>query len=56
MHEGWYGLANAGYVSKAQQEWTAEHAYASQHYSSSFLYQQWFNWDGAAGVCMRFAG
>lgn len=53
MHLNWYGLANAGTVSQAAQEWVAEKAWKANGYSYSFLYGQWFKWDNADG-CVRY--
>jgi hypothetical protein len=57
MHAGWgYGTSYHASDDPAQvQEWAAERAYAASRYSSGFLYGQWFNYDGAAGACLRFA-
>jgi len=49
MHPNWYGVANAGYLTQAQQEWAAEKAWRASGYSYSFLYGQWFEWDNADG-------
>lgn len=51
FHYNWgYGLAgNAGAYSQHDQEWAAERGYAASGYSYHFLYQQWYEWDGAAG-------
>jgi len=57
MHAGWgYGTSyHASDDPQAVQEWAAERAYAANHYSTSFLYGQWFDYDGAAGTCLRYA-
>lgn len=57
MSFGWLNLISgdpADY-SQYEQEQAAETGYAASNYSSSFLYGQWFNYDGAAGDCMRYA-
>lgn len=56
MTIGWEGLVrNAGYLPRRRQEWIAEQAFRENDYHTSFLYQQWFNWDGAAGACLKYA-
>lgn len=57
MSYGWLGLISGDPAdhSQAQQEWAAETGYQQNDYSPSFLYGQWFNYDGAAGTCLRYA-
>lgn len=57
MHWNWgYGIVGAASsYSQAAQEWAAERGYAASHYSRSFLYGQWFNYDAAAGPCLQYA-
>ncbi len=57
MHWNWgYGIVGAASsYTKAEQEWAAERAYAAAGYSTSFLFGQWFDYDNAAGDCLRLA-
>lgn len=56
MHADWgYGTSHhASDDSQLVQEQAAERAYASAHYASSFLRDQWFKWDGRYD-CMTYA-
>lgn len=57
MTSGWMNefSGSASEYSQVQQERFAEDAYQKSGYSTSFLYGQWFTWDGAAGTCLRYA-
>jgi hypothetical protein len=58
MHAGWgYGTSyHASDDPQSVQEWAAENGWHANGYpSTSFLYGQWFNWDGAAGECLKYA-
>lgn len=57
MHADWgYGTSHhASDDPQIVQEWAAERAYKASHYSYSFLYGQWFEWDNADG-CARYGG
>jgi len=56
MHADWgYGTSpHASDDPQIVQEWAAERAYKASHYAYSFLYGQWFEWDGASGDCARY--
>ena len=56
MTWNWFGYIKgaASNYPQSVQEWAAERAYANNHYSSSFLYGQWFNYDHAAGECLQY--
>lgn len=56
MTYNWMGLINgrASDYPQSVQEWAAERGYKANHYSYSFLYGQWFEWDGASGDCARY--
>lgn len=56
MHEYWgYGTSRyASDDSQLVQEQAAERAYAASGYSSSFLYDQWFDYDYAS-YCLKYA-
>jgi len=56
MTYSWLGFirGRASDYSQRIQEWAAEKAYQHNGYSISFLYGQWFNWDGASGACLKY--
>jgi hypothetical protein len=53
MSYDWMGVikGKASDYPQVVQEWAAEHAWAENHYSASFLYGQWFDYDGAGPTC-----
>jgi len=57
MHWNWgYGIVGAASnYSKKDQELAAERGYAASNYNTSFLYDQWFNYDKAEGECLQYA-
>lgn len=57
MSWDWLGLihGDAGSLSQRDQELAAETGYKNAGFSTSFLWQQWFNWDGAEGACLQYA-
>lgn len=56
MTYNWLRLikGRASDYSQAVQEWAAEKGYQANHYSQSFLIDQWLKWDGAY-YCLKFA-
>lgn len=57
MTYNWFGYikGRASDYPQAVQEWAAERAYENNHYSTSFLWQQWFKWDNAEAECLKYA-
>lgn len=55
MTYNWMGLikGKASWYPQVVQEWAAEKAYAENHYSPSFIYNQWLKWEyGAGNKCL----
>lgn len=57
MSWNWLGYikGDAANYPQSVQEWAAERAYKDNRYARSFLDGQWFNYDHAAGECLKYA-